>query len=182
MKDTGFKSMMGKLYGDWGVDSEVGRLRAVLMRRPGAEIEGITDPEAVAMKEIWDPVKVREQHDALAEIYRNNGVEVYYIEDMDPALPNAIYARDLVFMTPEGAIVARPAASCRIGEEVYAARQLAKIGVPIIKTINGMAYLTEHAACGWTERHACLDMVKDAILQPQRRWKKSLRIWELKIL
>ena len=155
MKDTGFKSMMGKLYGDWGVDSEVGRLRAVLMRRPGAEIEGITDPEAVAMKEIWDPVKVREQHDALAEIYRNNGVEVYYIEDMDPALPNAIYARDLVFMTPEGAIVARPAASCRIGEEVYAARQLAKIGVPIIKTINGDGVF-DGACCLWMDRKTCM--------------------------
>ena len=71
MKDTGFKSMMGKLYGDWGVDSEVGRLRAVLMRRPGAEIEGITDPEAVAMKEIWDPVKVREQRKVKSKSRKN---------------------------------------------------------------------------------------------------------------
>ena len=53
-RETEFKTMMPKLYGDWGVDSEVGKLRAVLMRRPGKEIEGITDPAAVAMKEIWD--------------------------------------------------------------------------------------------------------------------------------
>ena len=71
--------MMKQLYGDFGVDSEVGRLRSVLMRRPGKEIEGITDPAAVAMKEIWDVGKVREEHDALAEIYRSNGVEVHYI-------------------------------------------------------------------------------------------------------
>jgi len=147
--------MMKKLYGDWGVDSEVGRLRAVLMRRPGKEIEGITDPEAMAMKEIWDPGRVREQHDALAELYRNNGVEVYYIEDMDPALPNAVYARDLVLMTPEGAIVARPAAGCRIGEEVYAAKQLMKIGVPIIKTVNGNGVF-DGACCLWMDRRTCL--------------------------
>ena len=155
LPETGFRSMMKKLYGDWGVDSEVGRLRAVLMRRPGKEIEGITDPEAMAMKEIWDPGRVREQHDALAELYRNNGVEVYYIEDMDPALPNAVYARDLVLMTPEGAIVARPAAGCRIGEEVYAAKQLMKIGVPIIKTVNGNGVF-DGACCLWMDRRTCL--------------------------
>ena len=82
--------MMKQLYGDFGVDSEVGRLRSVLMRRPGKEIEGITDPAAVAMKEIWDVGKVREEHDALAEIYRSNGVEVHYIEEMAPHLPNAV--------------------------------------------------------------------------------------------
>ncbi len=155
VRETGFRSMMKKLYGDFGVDSEVGKLRSVLMRRPGKEIEGITDPAAVAMKEIWDVEKVREQHDALAEIYRNNGIQVHYIEDMDPNLPNAIYARDLVFMTPEGAIIARPAAECRMGEEVYAARQLAKIGVPIIKTINGDGLFD--GACGlWLDRETCM--------------------------
>lgn len=155
IQETGFHSMMKQLYGDFGVDSEVGRLRSVLMRRPGKEIEGITDPAAVAMKEIWDVGKVREEHDALAEIYRSNGVEVHYIEEMAPHLPNAVYARDLVLMTPEGAIVARPAAGCRIGEEVYAARQLAKLGVPIIKTINGDG-IFDGACCLWMDRKTCM--------------------------
>lgn len=155
IQETGFRSMMKDLYGDWGVDSEVGKLRSVLMRRPGKEIEGITDPAAVAMKEIWDVGKVREEHDALAEIYRNHGVTVHYIEDMAPHLPNAIYARDLVLMTPEGAIVARPAAGCRIGEEVYAARQLAKLGVPIIKTVNGNGVF-DGACCLWMDRKTCM--------------------------
>lgn len=155
VRETGFKTLMKDLYGDFGVDSEIGKLRSVLMRRPGKEIEGITDPQAVAMKEIWDVGKVREQHDALAEIYRNHGVEVHYIEDMDPNLPNAIYTRDLFLMTPEGAIVARPAAGCRIGEEVYAARQLAKLGVPIIKTINGDGVF-DGACCLWLDRRSCM--------------------------
>lgn len=155
VRETGFKTLMKDLYGDFGVDSEIGKLRSVLMRRPGKEIEGITDPQAVAMKEIWDVGKVREQHDALAEIYRNHGVEVHYIEDMDPNLPNAIYTRDLFLMTPEGAIVARPAAGCRIGEEVYAARQLAKLGVPIIKTINGDGVF-DGACCLWLDRRTCM--------------------------
>lgn len=154
VQETGFLSMMKQLYGDFGVDSEVGKLRSVLMRKPGKEIEGITDPEAVAMKEIWDPVKVRSQHEALVQLYLEQGIEVHYIEDMDPDLPNAIYARDLVFMTPEGAIIARPAAGCRLGEEVYAAKQLAKIGVPIIKTVNGNGVFD--GACGlWLDQKTC---------------------------
>ena len=39
-------------------------------------------------------------------------------------------------MTPEGAIIARPAAECRVGEEIYALRQMVKLGVPIVRTIN----------------------------------------------
>lgn len=31
--------------GDWGCDSEVGTLKAVLLRRPGPEIEDVKDPE-----------------------------------------------------------------------------------------------------------------------------------------
>ena len=128
-----FSKDMKTLYGDWGVDSEIGKLRSVLMRRGGKEIEGITDPAAMAMKEIWDPEKVRYQQDQVIEIYKAHGIEVHLIEDMDETKPNAIYCRDLVFMTPEGAIIARPAAECRVGEEVYAMKQLVKLGVPIIK-------------------------------------------------
>ena len=40
-------------------------------------------------------------------------------------------------MTPEGAIVCRPGISARRGEERFAAQTLSKLGVPIIRTING---------------------------------------------
>ena len=141
IQETGFHSMMKQLYGDFGVDSEVGRLRSVLMRRPGKEIEGITDPAAVAMKEIWDVGKVREEHDALAEIYRSNGVEVHYIEEMAPHLPNAVYARDLVLMTPEGAIVARPAAQVEEELRNMGVEHLIKVEIP-----RGMAHLDSFMA------------------------------------
>jgi N-dimethylarginine dimethylaminohydrolase len=45
--------------------------------------------------------------------------------------------RDLVFMTPEGAIVTRPAIAARRGEERFAAKALSDLGVPILKTITG---------------------------------------------
>lgn len=150
-----FREDMKTLYGDWGVDSEIGKLRSVLMRRGGKEIEGITDPAAMAMKELWDPEKVRYQQDQIIELYKSNGIDVNLIEDMDETKPNAIYCRDLVFMTPEGAIIARPAATCRVGEEVYAMRQLVALGVPIVRTINGDGVFD--GACGlWLDRETCM--------------------------
>jgi len=42
-------------------------------------------------------------------------------------------------MTPEGAILARPASTVRAGEEVAVAAALAGAGVPILKTLTGQA-------------------------------------------
>jgi N-dimethylarginine dimethylaminohydrolase len=132
-----FKEDLKNLYGDWGVCSEIGKLRAVLMRRPGKEIDNIKDPISVSMAEKFDPDLVRKQHDNIADIYRQNGVQVYYVEDMDENCPNAMYCRDLVLGTPEGVIMSRPGISVRVPEVKYAAKQVMKIGIPIIKTVNG---------------------------------------------
>ncbi len=134
---TPFAEDMGAYWGEWGVDSEYGELKAVLMRRPGPEIEGLTDPSAVRFRELMDPDLAREQHDQLADLYRRYGVKVNYVENMRPDRPNAMFCRDLCVTTPEGAIVCRPAISARRGEERYVAGALAGLGVPIVKTING---------------------------------------------
>ncbi|MFO8059214.1 MAG: arginine deiminase family protein, partial [Bacillota bacterium] len=109
----------------------------VLLRRPGREIEALTDPAEARWIDLMDADLARRQHDELAEIYRRHGVEVHYIEEMAPDRPNALFVRDQVAMTPEGAIVARPALDSRRGEERYAAEALARLGVPIIRTISG---------------------------------------------
>jgi N-dimethylarginine dimethylaminohydrolase len=40
-------------------------------------------------------------------------------------------------MTPEGAILARPASTVRAGEERWVARRLAELGIPIIRSVRG---------------------------------------------
>ena len=122
---------------NWSVDSEIGKLRAVLMRRPGAEIDNITDLNKAYFRDFVDPEKVREQHDSLAQVYRDNGVEVYYVEETDPECPNAMYCHDLILGTPEGVIATRPGIRVRRNEVMYAARTVANLGVPIVRTING---------------------------------------------
>jgi N-dimethylarginine dimethylaminohydrolase len=48
-----------------------------------------------------------------------------------------MFCADLFVMTPEGAIVARPASTVRAGEERWVARRLAEVGVPIVRSVRG---------------------------------------------
>lgn len=136
--------------GDWGCDSEVGTLRTVLLRRPGKEIEHVKNPDDCRWLEVMDAKIAREQHDALADLYRSNGIKVHYVEKMGEDKPNALFMRDNVLMTPQGAIVGRQAMACRRGEEKYTAEALARLGVPVVRTISGTG-IFETACCLWVD-------------------------------
>ena len=154
-KETNFTDDIIEYWGDWGVSSEVETLKAVLMRRPGKEIEEF-DASKVRFSD--DPVDVeliRKQHDAVADAYREFGVKVYYVDEQREDRPNAIFCRDLVFGTPEGVILARPGMEARRGEERYVAQALAKIGVPIVATVGGDGFF-EGANAMWVDRHTCV--------------------------
>ena len=83
--------------------------------------------------------------------YRDHGIRVHYVEEQRTDKPNALFMRDLCFMTPEGAIVTRPAMEARRGEEKAVAKALANLGVPIVRTITGSATF-EGAMCMWIDR------------------------------
>lgn len=154
-KETSFEEDITEYWGEWGVCSEVETLRAVLMRRPGKEVE-IFDPKAVRFSD--EPIDVelmRRQHDNVAKVYTDFGAKVYYVEHQLEDRPNAVFCRDLMFMTPEGAIITRPGMAARRGEERYVAEALAKIGVPILKTIAGDG-MFEGANAMWVDRHTCV--------------------------
>lgn len=150
--DSTFEKQMPKLWGNWGCDSEIGKLRAVLLHRPGAEIENLPDDLAkVLFIAKMDAERARAQHDAMADIYRSHGVSVHYVEKMPQHEPNGMFCRDLVAMTPEGAILARPGTSVRRGEERYIAEKLSSLGVPILRTIAGSGTF-EGADLMWANR------------------------------
>lgn len=155
--ETKFSEEMCKIWGDWYCDSEVGKLRAVLLRRPGKEIEMInnTNYSDYRWKAAMNVKLARMEQDRLAQIYRDHGATVYYVEEQREDRPNALYMRDLVFMTPEGAIVCRPGIAARRGEERYAAQALSKLGVPIVKTINGDGFF-DGACAMWVDRQTVI--------------------------
>nr|WP_312578732.1 arginine deiminase family protein [Sedimentibacter sp.] len=163
-KETSFEDDMPLYWGNWGVSSEVDDLKAVLMRRPEKEIEHF-DHDVVRYRDNVDVELFRKQHDTLAQIYKDYGVKVYYVEEQRDDRPNAVYCRDLMFMTPEGAIITRPGMAARRGEERYVAQALAKLGVPILRTINGDG-IFEGANAMWVDR-------KTVILATSSRTNKS---------
>lgn len=130
---------IGTLWGNCGINTEHAPLKSVLLHRPGKELFELTDHNAVQMLEPIDPELVLEQHDGIATAYRNAGVAVHYVDPAQTPSPNQMFCADLMFMTPAGAILARPASTVRAGEERWVARRLADIGVPIYRTLHGTA-------------------------------------------
>lgn len=91
-KETTFEEDIKEYWGDWGVSSEVETLRAVLMRRPGKEIENFDAREVRFSDEPIDIELMRKQHDDVVKIYKDFGVDVYYVENQREDRPNAIFA------------------------------------------------------------------------------------------
>jgi len=144
---------LGRLWADCGIENEWAPLRAVLLHRPGPEL-AVEDFNAAQLLEKPDYARAVQQHDALATAYRAAGVAVHYVEPaVSPASPNQIFCADLFAMTPEGAILARPASTVRAGEERWVARRLADMGVPILATLTGQAVF-EGADLIWLDRRS----------------------------
>lgn len=148
------QDMISYWGGDWGCSSEYTRLRAVLLHRPGKEVDNF-DFENVRFRESVDPIMFQRQHDELADYFRSHGVDVYYTEKGRDDRPNSVFCRDKLFMTPEGAIVTRLAMAERRGEERYISEALGRIGVPIVKTISGTG-IFEGANAMWVDRTTCI--------------------------
>jgi len=129
----------GTIWAPYGVDSETGRLQAVLLSWPGPELEYAEPPDHWLMLAQPDLERIRQQAQAIVDFYRDWGAQVHLLRPSQPPPPNLLFMRDLVFMTPEGAVLGRTAGIRRAGEERFAALGLAQAGVPILRTPRGLA-------------------------------------------
>lgn len=138
----------------WGCATDIGKLRVVLMHRPGPELSvvdankplpevgGFGDPDKGWYwmgKTMPDLPAMQAAHDALAATLKAEGVEVVYVGDAAPGRMKQIYTRDSVIGVRGGAIVTRLARRVRRGEELPVTRALAKAGCPILATLHGEA-------------------------------------------
>jgi N-dimethylarginine dimethylaminohydrolase len=137
---------------NWGADSDVGRLRMVLMRRPGDEMQviragtynpaagGLVDPEG---RWYWldrnppDIPKMQAQHDRLAATLADEGVEIVYVEGVRGPFIKSMFTRDPLVTVRGGAIILRMAPLMRRGEEAWITQTVAALGMPILGTITG---------------------------------------------
>jgi N-dimethylarginine dimethylaminohydrolase len=102
----------------WGVDSEYGRLRDVLIGpvdhfrwQPGNAVA--QRAERVALH--FDYAVAKAQYGEMLDAYRQAGVEVH-VPPADPHLPYQIFARDSSAMTPWGALILQCQKVYRRGE------------------------------------------------------------------
>jgi arginine deiminase len=136
-RSTSLREELGSVWASCGQALEWSRLESVLLHRPGRELDRVGDPDAALMLERPDLSLAAEQHDALADAYRAVGVVVSYVDPPVEPPPNLMFAADLFFMTPEGAVLGRPASEARAGEERWIQQRLAALGVPIVRAIGG---------------------------------------------
>lgn len=145
------KEEIGSLWCGCGIDSEWRPLKQVLVHRPGPEADVPEDMvNDLQFAQNLDLTKAGEEHDAMVETYRNHEVAVHYLGADKDATPNQLYCADLFAMTPQGAVLARPASTVRAGEEVRVAKALGNLEVPVIRILTGHA-LFEGADLMWLD-------------------------------
>jgi N-dimethylarginine dimethylaminohydrolase len=154
-RQASHRDEIGSLWGECGMNAEWTRLQCVLLHPPGPELTALSDPESAQLLEIPHWELARQQHEAISQAFRKAGVDVSYVEPAGQPSPNQIFCADLFFMTPEGAILARPASTVRAGEERWAARRLADLGIPILRTLRGKAVF-EGADAHWLDERTVL--------------------------
>lgn len=164
--DTRFGSEVENYWGRrWGVSTEVGKLRTVLVHRPGPEIDAIAEP-LVKWRYTEKPrlAEMQQAHERLVAALRDNGVEVIIRKPemaKTPRLVKSIYVRDPSFTVPGGVIIGRLYDALRRGEEIFTLQTYAEIGCPILHTLNADATMEggsvvwigpKHLAIGVTPR------------------------------
>ena len=148
----------------WGVNSDVGHLRTVLVRRPGQEwAVMMSGGEYVDQARAWigpdmmwywadmnrpDLELAQAQHDGLVTALEAEGVEVVHLHEPPVHLTKSIFTRDPAIITRGGAVICRFGIDYRRGEELPFTRTLAHLGMPILHTIHGTG-LMEGGGFAW---------------------------------
>jgi N-dimethylarginine dimethylaminohydrolase len=122
-----------------GLNSEFKKLKAVLLYSPPLKPLNIKNPEKVQHLRKLNWKQLRHELAALEKIFISRGVKVHRMKGdwFTPTKPNLMFARDQFFMTPWGAVLGRMASPVRAGEEKWAQKALADLGIPILHFVGG---------------------------------------------
>ncbi|MDD9150098.1 arginine deiminase family protein [Sporolactobacillus sp. CQH2019] len=145
--------------GGWGNSNAVGKVRKVFVHRPGDEMLALNkaeyEPAVHARilrddrgnvvsyclgKEPLDLAKMQEQHDRMTSVLKKEGVDVIPLEEDADLLTNNLFTRDVGMVIPGGLILARFALKFRYGETRGTLKTAAKIGMPVLASIQGEGF------------------------------------------
>src|SRR3984885_5964142 len=141
----------------WGIDNDVGQIRSILVHRPGPEM-AVVDPSK-RIPEIGSFGDGQPGGCFQGETPPNlpalqggaegtAGGRFSRAAVVEGGRLKSCYTRDPVIMVKGGAIVCRMGARIRRGEELAITRTLAKIGIPILRTISGTGVM-EGGSFAW---------------------------------
>ncbi|MBI5877581.1 MAG: hypothetical protein HZB53_08030 [Chloroflexi bacterium] len=137
----------------YGAQTEYGKLKRVLMHRPGIELNLIRDDTYTAYnyRRAIDIAKFQSQYDHLTETMSEAGTDVVLLTDVlkgdDEALgyiarrPNMCYTRDLAVTTNGGVILLKMAIKGRAGDPWVIGRAMERVGVPVLGEIQAPGLL-----------------------------------------
>ncbi|WP_141604532.1 dimethylarginine dimethylaminohydrolase family protein [Terrilactibacillus laevilacticus] len=154
------KGLLEKFWdNNWGVTNSVGKIRKILVHRPDKEVHALQnakfDPKAEALilrdddgeivsyclhETAPDLALMQAQHDKMVSILKAEGIEVIELEDDGKLITNKLFARDVGMVVPGGLILTRFAFKFRYGETRLALRTAARIGMPVLASIQGNGY------------------------------------------
>lgn len=148
---------------NWGAQSEIGRLRMVLVSRPSdneASPEVRDDPHFFAEQGAYPNLELmRRQHAALVKVLEDFGAEVVYLDPPPETVGpygrlRMLWAPASAFVINGGAIMPRYGlAPWRRGFEALLARRLGELGCPILTTIHGHGIFELGGNCQWLDPH-----------------------------
>ena len=116
----------------WGVDSEYGQLRDVLVSAPlHLDLVPYNDVarSSISRGLVCSPDAASEQHSALVETLQANGVRCHFVPP-SPTLPDLSFTRDAVLMTPWGLLELNSRLEHRRPEAAHVAAAAEVLGVP----------------------------------------------------
>jgi N-dimethylarginine dimethylaminohydrolase len=123
---------------NFGVTSNYGDLKRVLLHEPGEELNAVKGEES---RWLWDGTPDIEQAKAdfreFRETLEDEGVETHLLGEAYEGKAKQYFMRDQSIVTPAGAIVGRMALEQRKGEERPVMQRLVELGIPIISMVHG---------------------------------------------
>jgi N-dimethylarginine dimethylaminohydrolase len=137
----------------YGAQTEYGKLKRVLMHRPGSELKHVREHTAAAygFRRPVDIARFQSEYDNLVESISQAGAEVVpltaVLKDEPDALayiarrPNMCYTRDLAVVTHGGAILLSMSLKGRKGDPWIIGLAMEKLGVPVLAEIHAPGLL-----------------------------------------
>lgn len=181
----------------WGCRNDVGRLRLVLMHRPGEELKVVDptkrlddigafgDPESGWYwrgHEVPALDTLQAEHDALVATLRAEGVEVVLLDRVAPGRMKSCYTRDSIIAVDGGAIVTRMGPPIRRGEEAPVTQTVTRLGMPILRTIHGTGILEGGSFAFLNERTAVVGLSSRVNEEGARQLEDVLRVQGVELI